>query len=104
MRIVIEIIIYIHDKNNNGHPTNEEAKVLNELEEKLAVFLNESQTVHAIGRISRNGERDIIYYINQPSLDQIASKEFFDSINVIRPMNITIKKDEKWANIGTFLK
>ena len=99
-----EVIMKIHDKNENGHPTNEEAEVLNDLENRITNFLKLTQTVHTLGRVTRNGERDIIYYIDQPNLDESKVKEFFDSINAIRSVNLTLKKDEHWANVGAFIK
>jgi hypothetical protein len=98
------VLMEIGGKNENGHPTNEEAELLNSLEDKITEFLGRTQIVHRIGRVTRNGERDIIYYIDKPNLDQNKVKEFFDSINSIRPMNLTIEKDEKWANVAAFLK
>ena len=100
----VEIIIDINDKNENGHPTNEESEILNRLEEKITDFLKQTQTIHPIGRFTRNGERDIFYYIDKPKLDKKKTKEFFDSINAIRPMNFTLKEDKKWSHVGAFIK
>jgi hypothetical protein len=99
-----EIIIDINNKNDNGHPTNEEAEILNQLEEQITGFLKQTQTVHPIGRVTRNGERDIFYYIDEPNFDKKKIKDFFDSINTIRPMNFTLKEDKKWSNVGAFIK
>jgi hypothetical protein len=98
------VVMEIQDRNENGHPTNEEAKVLNDLEDRITQFLNKTQTAHKIGRVTRNGEKDIIFYLSNPRLDPAETKIFFDSMNVVRPMNFTVEKDESWKNVKAFLK
>ena len=92
-----EVVMEILDKNDNGHPTNEEAKILNDLEDQITSYLKQTQTLHSIGRVTRNGERDIIFYMDKPKLDGNTAKEFFDSINAIRPINMKLKKDKKFT-------
>ena len=98
-----EVVMEIHDKNDNGHPTNEEAKILNDLEDQITSYLKQTQTLHSIGRVTRNGERDIIFYMDKPKLVGNTAKEFFDSINAIRPINMKLKKDKKWSNVRAFI-
>ena len=99
-----QILLVIQDKNENGHPTNEEAALLNEIEEKIAEFLRQKHTVHMIGRVTRNGERDILYYIDKPKLDMEETKAFFDRINEIRNLNLTLENDPEWKLVGAFIK
>ena len=99
-----QILLSIHDKNDNGHPTDEEAAVLNDIEEKITDFLRRTQKVHRIGRVTRNSERDIIYYIDEPRLNQNETKEFFDEINAVRNLNFTLERDPKWEFVGGFIK
>jgi hypothetical protein len=98
------ILIEVGEQNENGQPTNEEAGLLNSLEEKITAFLRKTQVVHPIGRVTRKGERDIIYYIDKPNFNEKELKEFFDSINIIRPLNLTIENDRAWTNIAAFIK
>ena len=98
------ILMEIGDKNENGHPTNEEAELLNSLEDRITEFLGQTQIVHRIGRVTRNGERDIIYYIDKPAFHQDKTKEFFDSINSVRAVNLTIEKDKRWDNVAAFIQ
>lgn len=98
-----QIVISIHGKNDNGHPTDEESVVLNDLESKITEFLKMTQTVHPVGRVTRNGERDIIYYIDEPRLDQKETKEFFDEINAVRNLNLTVERDPKWEFVSAFI-
>lgn len=97
------ITFEIVDKNENGHPTNEEAEILNSLEEKITTFLSQNNVAHKIGRVTRNGERDILYYIDKPNFDSNKVEDFFDTINQIRPLNFELLKDEKWENVSAFI-
>ena len=99
-----QILLSIHDKNDNGHPTDEEAVVLNDIEEKITDFLKKTQIVHRMGRVTRNGERDIIYYIDTPRLNKKETKEFLDQINAIRNLNFTLEQDPKWEFVASFIK
>ena len=98
------ILIDVLEQNENGHPTDEEAALLNSIEERITEFLKKTQVVHYIGRITRKSERDIIYYIDKPNFNNEELKIFFDSINAIRPLNLNIEKDESWNNISGFMK
>ena len=99
-----QILLAIQDKNDNGHPTDEEAAVLNDIEDKITTFLKENHTVHHIGRVTRNGERDIIYYIDKPKFNQHETKLFFDEINSQRNLNFTLEKDPKWEFVGGLIQ
>jgi hypothetical protein len=99
-----QILLSIQDKNDNGHPIDEEAVVLNDIEVRITEFLKRTQVVHPIGRVTRNGERDIIYYIDKPKFNQKETKEFFDEINAIRNLNFTLEEDAKWKLVGAFIK
>lgn len=98
------ILIEIGEQNENGHPTEEEAALLNSLEEQITAFLRKSQVVHQVGRVTRKGKRDIIYYIDKPNFNNTVLKEFFDAINLIRPLNLTVEKDSTWTNVAAFIK
>jgi len=99
------IIINIHfqDQNENGHPTNSEADVLNMMEEKVNDFLKKGRTVHFIGRVIRPGERDLLYYLDSGKFEREETKTFFDSLNAIRPLNFEICRDKKWDLVKSFV-
>ena len=99
-----QVELTIQDKNSNGHRTDEEAVILNEIEEKITGFLKQSHAVHAIGRVTRNGARDIMYYLDNPRFNQQELKNFFDGINAIRNLNFTINNDPTWNLVGAFIK
>ena len=97
------INIHLQDQNENGHPTNSEAEVLNKMEESINDFLMKRRTVHFIGRVIRRGERDLLYYLDSRKFEQKGTKTFFDSLNTIRPLNFEIHKDPMWTLVKSFI-
>ncbi len=99
--VLIELEVI--DKNENGHPTAADAEKLNLIEERIEELLNQSQTVHFVARIIRNGYRDLLYYIDQPRLKQDDITTFCDNIMKERGINFTMDEDPTWKNVG-FIK
>src|SRR5688572_10724443 len=64
----VGIELQIIEKNDNGHPTDEEAVRLNAIQDELQSLLKEQHTVHSVARVTRNGFRDIMIYIDKPKL------------------------------------
>jgi len=89
----------ILNKNDNGHPLDDEAEILNELQDKIERFLEEKHTVHSVARVTRNGTRDILIYIDKPKFTKEETKVFFDKINAVRAVNFTINKDPQWKSV-----
>lgn len=99
-----QLLLEFKDMNINGHPTNNEAKVLNGLENKIERFLQKNHQLHYIGRVTRKNFRDLIYYIDQPRLDQEETKIFFDEINSVRGVNFKLDNDPKWEFVSGLIK
>ena len=99
--VLIEVEVI--DKNENGHPTSSEAEKLNKIEEDIEKLLKQSQTVHFVGRVIRNGFRDLLYYIDQPRLSQHEVSAFCDNIMKERGINLTMQEDPAWKSVG-FIK
>lgn len=95
--------IEVMDKNENGHPTGSEAEKLNKIEEDIEKILKQSQTVHFVARIIRNGFRDLLYYIDEPRLKQSDISAFCDNIMKERGINFTMREDPEWKLVG-FIK
>jgi hypothetical protein len=75
--------IQVLDKNENGHPSDSEAIVLNQIQEDFEGFLKNKHTVHSIVRVTRNGFRDLLIYIDKPRLKQEEVDAFFEDIKKI---------------------
>ena len=86
-------------KNDNGHPNDEEAEIHNDLQDKIEAFLKEKHTVHSVARVTRNGVRDVLIYIDKPKFTKEEATSFLDQINSIRALNFTISKDPKWDSV-----
>src|SRR5262245_47032555 len=67
--------LQIINSNENGHLTDAEAARLYEIEEEIIQLLKKHQLVHLIGRITRNGSRDILLYTDLPKTPE---KEVFE--------------------------
>ncbi len=99
-----QLLLEFKDKNENGHPTDQESEVLNELEDKIENFLKDKRKVHFIGRVTRKDFRDLIYYMDQPRLDQDETARFFDKINSIRRVNFNLDKDPEWKFVSGLIR
>ena len=99
-----QVLIEFKDKNENGHPTDEEANVLNDLEDRFEKFLKRKHTVHFIGRVTRSDFRDLLFYINHPIFDPEETKQFMDEINAVRSINFSLDKDETWDFVSDLIR
>jgi hypothetical protein len=100
----VGVELQVIDKNDNGHPTDEEAARLNIIQEELETFLKEQHTVHSIARVTRNGFRDIMMYIDKPKLTQEEVNNFFNGIQKDREVNFGIHQDSSWNAVSGFIK
>lgn len=100
--VIVELEII--EKNVNGHPLDKEALELNQLEEKIETFLKQSQTVHFVARVTRNGFRDLLFYIDKPTITQGQLKVFCDMVMKERGINFAIQKDPEWKAVGLLNK
>jgi hypothetical protein len=98
------IELEIMDKNDNGHPIETDAEKLAKLEDKILDFLKQKHTVHFLGRVTRNGFRDLLYYIDIPKFEQTEVNTFCDNIMKERAINFSVEKDPKWKAVSGFIK
>ena len=100
--VLIELEIV--EKNDNGHPVDTEAEKLAKLEEDILTFLKSKHTVHFLGRVTRNGFRDLLYYIDKPNFIQDEVNTFCDNVMKERPINFGMENDPKWSAVSGFIK
>ena len=100
--VLVELEIV--DKNDNGHPIDTDAEKLVKLEDEILGFLKLKHTVHFLGRVTRNGFRDLLYFIDTPNFEQTEVNTFCDNIMKERAINFGIEKDPKWTAVSGFIK
>ena len=100
----VAVELQIIEKNDNGHPTDEEAVRLNEIQDELERLLKEQHTVHSIARVTRNGFRDIMIYIDKPKFTQEQVNNFFRDTQKEREVNFGIHQDSSWNAVSGFIK
>jgi hypothetical protein len=100
--VLVELEIV--DKNDNGHPVDTDAEKLAAIEAEILEFLKQKHTVHFLGRVTRNGFRDLLYYVDMPRFKQAEVNAFCDNIMKERGINFRIKKDPNWTAVSGFIK
>jgi hypothetical protein len=100
---LVGVELQIVSKNENGHPIDQEAARLNVIQDELEAFLRKKQTVHSVARVTRNGFRDLLIYIDKPKLQQEEIDAFFADILKEREVNFSIHKDPSWNAVSGFL-
>jgi hypothetical protein len=101
---LVGVELEVIDKNDNGHPVDSEAARLNQIQDELETLLRQKHTVHPVARVTRNGARDILIYIDTPKLTQAEINSFRDTIQKERKMNFSIQKDISWTAVSGFIK
>jgi hypothetical protein len=101
---LVLIELEIVDKNDNGHPTDTEGEKLAELEESITEFIKQKHTTHFVGRVTRNGDRELLYYIDTPKFVQAEVNAFCDNIMQERGINWGMEKDPEWKGVSGFLE
>lgn len=99
----VGIELEVLDKNDSGHPVDTEAARLNQIQEEIETFLRQKHTVHSVARVTRNGTRDILIYIDTPKLTQEELNGFFGDILKERQVNFSIQKDASWNAVAGFM-
>ena len=100
---LVGIELEILDKNDSGHPVDTEAARLNQIQDEIETLLRQKHTVHSVARVTRNGTRDILIYIDTPKLIREELNTFFEAILKERQVNFSIQKDASWSAVAGFI-
>jgi hypothetical protein len=92
------------NQNDNGHPTDEEAGIFNELESDLKKLITSTDESHYIGRSALNGYREIFFYIKDPKKTGSILKNHMKENPNPRILEIQIEEDPEWKCVAMFLK
>jgi hypothetical protein len=94
---LLQINLHSQRQNKNGHPTDEEAKVLNSVEDGLTAALRKVTDLRYTGRATTKGARELVYYVKDAEkanrlLTQLAKDK------QVRAWEFGISKDPKWRH------
>ena len=100
----IQVTLELVETDDRKMPTENESKILDDLENKIESFISEKHKTHFIGRVTQNGFRDIIFYVDEPRFDGEKTNIFFDQVQEKRKVNFNMEKDIDWKNVSGLIK
>ncbi|HEY5750635.1 MAG TPA: DUF695 domain-containing protein [Chryseolinea sp.] len=83
-------------------PSDEEAKVLNYLEDKISDIIKATVSSHFIGRITENGHRELFFYVESPEEIHERLQELVTDEHQVREWEYSIEEDPEWSNVEFF--
>lgn len=91
------------DKYPNGHPTSEEATVLNATEDIIINALHQAGVVHYIGRVTVKDYRELYFFVADPKkadaiLSRLAKKR------QPRVWEYQMQQDPEWERVAPFFR
>jgi hypothetical protein len=96
--------LFIDVQDPSGYPSDKEAKILNELEDKILGNLKEVTTVFFVARTTWNSERDVYAYVEDPEkANEVLSQLTQDPSNKIE-FEYRIEHDPQWEIVDYYLK
>jgi hypothetical protein len=96
------VTVETREKNQNGHPRASEALVFNKLEDSLiSKFLNRTPFCY-IGRTTRDGYREIMFYVSDKAKSEEIITEFAKEDAFKRKIKLEITSDPKWETVSGF--
>ena len=99
----LEIEIAFEDANEHGLCTDDEAQVLNAMEDRIEAALRETGAVHYIARQTWNGLRMIDYYVENGEAAEHALEALATAGQLDRTFTFEVKRDDEWSICQPFL-
>jgi hypothetical protein len=92
---LVQVNLTTVNQNKYGHPTNEEAVILNQVEDRITAALKHAVEAHYIGRATTKGARELVYYVRDAeAANALLSK--LSKAPTQRAWEYRIAKDPKW--------
>jgi len=85
-------------KNTNGHPTDDEATLFNNLEDGLVEAFDSRTPFCYIGRTTRDGYREIMFYVSDKQKASEIIAEFVKKNKFGRKIQYEINEDKNWES------
>ena len=92
------------EQNSNGHPTDNEALLFNEIEDSIISQLDKKTPYCFIGRTTRNGFREVMFYVSDKDKSFDLMNKFVNSNKFKRKIELTIDRDDKWKSVSGFIE
>jgi hypothetical protein len=90
------------EKNDEGHPVDTEAILFNSLEDSLIENFVKKTPFCFIGRTTRDGYRELMFYVADKVKATEVMNEFIRNDTFKRRIEFAIDPDETWENVGGF--
>jgi hypothetical protein len=88
------------DKNNEGHPVDEEAVLFNSLEDSLIETFISKTAFCYIGRTTRDGYRELMFYVTDKGKATEIMNEFVKKDTFKRRIEFTVDPDATWESVS----
>lgn len=89
-------------KNKNGHPTDDEALIFNNLEDSLITTLAEKTPFCYIGRTTRDGYREIMFYVDDEQKATDIMDGFIKTDQFKKKITYEVNLDKEWVSVEGF--
>ncbi|MEK6153989.1 DUF695 domain-containing protein [Flavobacteriaceae bacterium 3-367] len=100
----VQVTLELQEVDDRKMPLQAESILLDELEDSIEKFILKKHKTHFIGRVTQNGFRDLIFYIDLPRFNQEETSTFFDAIQEKRRVNFNMEKDLTWDNVSGLIQ
>ena len=90
------------EKNDKGHPLDTEAVLFNSLEDALIANFIAKTSFCFIGRTTRDGYRELMFYVADKDKATEVMNEFIEEDTFKRKIEFAIDPDETWESVSGF--
>lgn len=94
------ITVETKDKNEQGHPVDKEAELFNNLEDSLISALDGKTPYCYIGRTTRDGYRELMFYVSDKDKATEIVRTFIETNKFNRQMDFLIDWDREWESVS----
>lgn len=93
------VVINTKSYNENGHPDDEEAEILNAFEDLIEKSLKEVTATQYIGRTTLYKKRELLYYVKDLRAAEYMLNSIRDDESTVRQFNFSIDADPEWQKV-----
>jgi hypothetical protein len=90
-------------QNRNGHPTDEDAVILNATQDIITTTLQQAGAVQYVGRVTVKGHREVYYYVADPEKMNVALTKLIKKRQP-RAWKYQMAQDKEWERVAFFFQ